>query len=87
MTTRTQHSWGGGKGGGDDEKRDDDDDDDNDADQLHARVDSVVVSRGGERESLCSFVSSRDTLTKREACCVSQPSCLISFHLVLVLVF
>ena len=47
-TTRTQHSWGGGKGGGDDDKRDVDDDDDNDADQL--RPDSVVVSRGGERE-------------------------------------
>ena len=73
LTTRT-HLWGGGKGGGDDDKRDDDDD--NDADQLHARVDSVVVSRGGERESLCSFVSSRDTQTKREAC-VSQPSYLL----------
>ena len=50
-------------------------------------MDSVVVSRGGEREreSLCSFVSSRDTQTKREACCVSQPSSyLSSFHLLCV---
>ena len=80
LTTRT-HSWGGGKGGGDDDKRDDDDD--NDADQLHARVDSVVVSRGGERESLSvlSFLLAIHRQRERRVCVSTVV--LSSFHLLL----